>query len=1093
VTGELGHAKYVLETDASQFKAGLQQAEAEAKSATNGIMSSIKGIGDSMTQLGSGMKSFGSSWTMNVTAPILGTLGVLSKAGMGFDAEMHKIANATGLPADAMDKLEKQILSLTRTTAVSPDALGASAFEILAKNGGDVVGMFAVLDAAAQQNFIHLGSVDQSAHVVIDTLNAYGLGMGSASAVTDMYTVAVEHGIVSMDNLNNFFGQSIALLGGMGIQLPTILGMIDEMAAKGVPMRAAGSSLQGLVLTFGKKPSRELVDAFKLMGLDFDATLIGLRTNAAETLNTLAKAADAAGVTDTLFGGDISAAKAFTETFGSSAAETQAKIDAISHSAGATATQAAAEAKTAEGKIRLAWAGIKADTVELGHALLPVLASILTAIHPLFTAAEIGVHIFEELPMPVKIAAVALALIAAAIGPVVFGLGMLIFTGGQLMGVLAGIDVLLTPEIGLILLAVGAFVLMAVALAGASWGLIWMMDNMDKVGSGLRTALRSVGEFVSGVAGMFVSLGSSVMDTIVAFGNWLGSSFVTIYNGVINTTVDFVTGMIGLLNPFNWIFGSNIVDVYKKAGDDAGTALVEAASTAFDSIEGRAMVLAHPIAFFREQIAGLFSEVSRLAGLPTVQSVSNDLAIAQLDLEKSKIQEIADAKKQARDDELKQIDTATSALQDEANAARNRHTSEGDLFAKRIEAQIKANDKRKKSLQDQLSPEEKRIKQIDTETKHLALLNTQRDLERKIIEDEVKLKDHTLATDESVNKALMAMGPIVDTITGAIAQQVTDLQTQYIPSWVDAASKIKATGDSLTTLPDLTKLPKLDATDLIKLPDIGKKFDEFKHRALSWLDEHKWEMLAGVVGFLLGGGSGVLLGVVIAHLAERFLPGLIDWFENTALPAIVGFFTALPGHMADAMGDVWGWIKGKFETMKSSTTTWLTGTFLPAITGFFTSIPGFIVSALGNLGDLLLGAIKGAWNTVVQWADDHIKISVHKSFFGHDVGFDWDPDLSGFKSYKEGAWDVPETQLALLHRREMVIPEKMAEGIRASGGSTGATSIHAEANISAGMMDWDALRRFVLTTMEDKLDETAARTGLARRRFGTFGTGIPRV
>jgi hypothetical protein len=213
-------------------------------------------------------------------------------------------------------------------------------------------------------------------------------------------------------------------------------------------------------------------------------------------------------------------------------------------------------------------------------------------------------------------------------------------------------------------------------------------------------------------------------------------------HGLFELVAAIRNGMIRLLDPFGWVFGSDIVDVYAKAGKEAGDALMRALISSFDAQIGAVVEAARgPLSKFRAIAQDLQQEMSRLAGLPTKESAFTDLIQATL--------------------ELRKLDAGR------AQATRPR-AAFGSLP---VDAETKA---------------------IDKQLTAIDKLNERRKLERDILIARGQLADKTLATDAQVAASMDKLVGNISLLTDAISQQAGDLQTVFIPSWGLAEDKVGA-------------------------------------------------------------------------------------------------------------------------------------------------------------------------------------------------------------------------------------------------------------------------------------------------------------
>jgi hypothetical protein len=137
--------------------------------------------------------------------------------------------------------------------------------------------------------------------------------------------------------------------------------------------------------------------------------------------------------------------------------------------------------------------GIKQSTVELGMGLMPVVQALLPVLGVVGSVVETLVGVFSDLPTPVKAVIVALAAIAAAIGPILVAGGVLLSFLGTITGGMAALGITTTGLVAVISSASAALAgalgpaLLVVATAVAAfkitdWIIEWMgwRDAIDE-------------------------------------------------------------------------------------------------------------------------------------------------------------------------------------------------------------------------------------------------------------------------------------------------------------------------------------------------------------------------------------------------------------------------------------------------------------------------------------------------------------------------------------------------------------------------------------------------------------------------------------
>lgn len=237
---------------------------------------------------------------------------------------------------------------------------------------------------------------------------------------------------------------------------------------------------------------------------------------------------------------------------------------------------------------------------------------------------------------------------------------------------------------------------------------------------------------------------------------------------------DFVGEIIKELNPFNWVFGSDIVDVYRKAGQEAGDGLVERLEVALARATGIPdRVFGDIIQSARNFVDNLQSELGRLLSMPTIESAGRNLKLSKLRLQEFKLRSRVDTG---------ELEEERSALEEEqATTARGNVERQATINQRLQEIAI---------IENQVKKKDKELEVIRDQIEELERLEERRRLELDVLRARGVVADRTLLTDFQLNSAIERMIGLVGTATAKIATQAGVIRSQYIPSLNDAAGAV---------------------------------------------------------------------------------------------------------------------------------------------------------------------------------------------------------------------------------------------------------------------------------------------------------------
>lgn len=526
-----------------QFASGAELAAAGIGGAT----AKMEAFRAKTEKVGQGLSKTGKSLTRSVTLPLvaLGTAAVYTATQ--FESSMSKIVGLVGIAADEVDGMRDSVLALAGQTAKSPQELADALFVVTSAGlrGEDALG---ALESAAQASAAGLGDTADIARALAGAMNAYGADVLSAAEATDVIVATARAGNFETSQFAGAIGRvlpfakqaqaSFADMGGAVALLTRTNGdaaqSVTQMAALFrafvVPTRQAqkvltevGLSAQDVRDSIGE---RGLVPTLQML----DEQLGGNR----EKLGRLLGSSEAAAAAFQILDAD---ADTLADTFG-----------AVNNAAGITAEAFGVVEETTGFKLQRAMTNFKVILIEIGDILAPLVQKVAD-----FATKMLGM--FQGLPDGAKKAIVALAGIAAAIGPV------LLISGKLLMGIsgvlkvlggaggLAGALAALTGPVGIVIAAVAGLIAIIVAM--------WRESEIFR--DAVMNAFNSVRDAISGAIDTIkgaLSDATPVIDALrLAFkilGDYVGKVLIPVWSFILTKAIWVVSNLIaGLIRYIN--------------------------------------------------------------------------------------------------------------------------------------------------------------------------------------------------------------------------------------------------------------------------------------------------------------------------------------------------------------------------------------------------------------------------------------------------------------------------------------------------------------------------------------------------------------
>jgi TP901 family phage tail tape measure protein len=412
MVGETVAGKLVVEIvgDAS----GLIKAYDDAKKRTEGLEGDLKSIGSRMTSIGSDLM-------LKVTAPLALTGGLMVKTAADFDDSMRKVAAVTGATGDQFDRLRQQATDLGASTAWSASE-SAAAMQYLGMAGLDTN---EILEATPQMlSLASAGAMElaSAADIATNVLSGFNLEVSDLAHVSDVLAQAAASSNTSVEQLGHAMAYVGPVASSAGLSIEETTAAIQVMSNSGIQGTMAGTALRG-ALTSLLSPTKQATDILATYGLtaeDVNPEVHSL----AEILDTLSSAGLSTADAMSLFGDRAGPGMiALLRAGGDGIRDYTAALEDCD---GAAQRMAETMEGGVGGSLRELEGAIETLSITFGDL-------IADALMPAIEGATSLANWLSNLDEGTQRVIVTTGLLAAATGPVIWGLGTLAGSVGQLI------------------------------------------------------------------------------------------------------------------------------------------------------------------------------------------------------------------------------------------------------------------------------------------------------------------------------------------------------------------------------------------------------------------------------------------------------------------------------------------------------------------------------------------------------------------------------------------------------------------------------------------------------------------------------------
>ena len=543
--GEISKEQYdALQREIIETEADLKKLETQANQSSTALQK-ISSAGEKMKMVGDSISGAGQKM-LPVTAAVtgLGTAAVTTAAN--FESSMSQVQATMGITKESMSTLDGQSVNTMDALSNLAQEMGAStafsatecaeALNYLALAGYDTQEMADTLPTVL--NLAAAGGIDlaSASDMVTDAMSALGMKTSEADKMVDQMAKTASTTNTSVAQL----GEGILTIGataksvkGGTAELNTALGILANNGIKGAE---GGTHLRNIILSL-QNPTDKAAGSLKQLGVSvYDSE--GNMRSMNDILGDLNKSMDGmtseekANIISTIFNKtDLSSVNALLANTGNTWDELQASIE---NSGGAAGQMADTQLDNLQGQLTLLKSAVEGLAISFGQLLMPAIKTIVGWVQKF-------VDWLNGMDEGAKKVVVTIALLAAALGPVLIIVGKVISAVGTIMTVV--------PKIaGAIKVVKGAFaalnttmlanpiVLIIAAIAALVAAFIYLWNNCD----GFRQFWINLWENVKQVAvavweglkTFFASAWQAISATASAVWGGIKSFFSMIWNGI---------------------------------------------------------------------------------------------------------------------------------------------------------------------------------------------------------------------------------------------------------------------------------------------------------------------------------------------------------------------------------------------------------------------------------------------------------------------------------------------------------------------------------------------------------------------------------
>ena len=548
--GTISQDQYdALQREIIETEQRLRSLEEQANQSATALQK-IGATGEKLQTVGNKISSVGQK-LLPVTGVVTGLGTAAVKTAADFDSAMSRVAAVSGATGSDFDKLRDKAREMGAKTKFSATE-AADAMNYMAMAGWKTEDMLSGIEGVMYLAAASGEDLATTSDIVTDALTAFGLTAGDSGHFADVLAAASSNANTNVSMMGETFKYCAPVAGALGFSVEDTAEAIGLMGNAGIKASQAGTSMRSIMtnLTGDVKLSGAAIGDVTIATTNADGSMRSLSAILADCRGAFAGMTEAekANNAEALVGKN--AMSGFLALM-NAAPEDIAKVSgAVNNCKDAAKNMADTMQDNLEGQLTILKSQLQELAISFGDLLMPAVRSIVSGLQGM-------VDVLNAMPDGVKRVIMIVALLAAALGPVLIIIGKTLSAIGTIMtwapklaGAISAVKGAFAALSATMMANPIAIVIAAIAALVAAFIYLWNTnEEFRKFWIRLWNEIKEVAVQVwTAVSQFLVSAWNGIRTVITTVMNAIRTVITTVWNGIRTIISTVLNGIRGTVN-----------------------------------------------------------------------------------------------------------------------------------------------------------------------------------------------------------------------------------------------------------------------------------------------------------------------------------------------------------------------------------------------------------------------------------------------------------------------------------------------------------------------------------------------------------------